>query len=110
VLLELQASSGKTPEQRAAILDRAIALAQDRIKGAEQRLESVLTRSYRQTAGAQPPAPAAPGAPRAPGAPAAPGGQQRPAAAPAAPAVGTVVNGYRFKGGDPANEANWERL
>ena len=57
-----------------------------------------------------PPAPAAPGAPRAPGAPAAPGGQQRPAAAPAAPAVGTVVNGYRFKGGDPANEANWERL
>ena len=48
--------------------------------------------------------------PRAPGAPAAPGGQQRPAAAPAAPAVGTVVNGYRFKGGDPANEANWERL
>ena len=113
VLLDLQASSGKTPEQRADILNRAVALAQERIKGAEQRRESLLTRSYRQPAGAQPPAPAAPaapGAPRAPAAPAAPGGQQRPAAAPAAPAVGTVVNGYRFKGGDPANEANWERL
>ena len=24
------------------------------------------------------------------------------------PAVGTVKNGYRFKGGDPANESNWE--
>lgn len=78
VLLDLQASSGKTPEQRAAILDRAIALAQERIKSAEQRRESLLTRSYRQPAGAQQPAPAAPGAPRAPGAPAAPGGQQRP--------------------------------
>jgi len=72
VLLELQASSGKTPEQRAAILDRAIALAQDRVKGAEQRRESLLTRSYRQSAGAQPPAPATPGAPAAPAAPGAP--------------------------------------
>lgn len=71
VLLELQASSGKTPEQRAAILDRAIALAQDRVKGAEQRRESLLTRSYRQPAGAQPAATAAPGAPTAPAAPAA---------------------------------------
>ena len=78
VLLDLQASSGKTPEQRAAILDRAIALAQDRVKGAEQRRESLLTRSYRQPAGAQPPAPAAPGAPAAaPGAPAAPGAAPR---------------------------------
>lgn len=72
VLLELQASSGKTPEQRAAILDRAIALAQDRVKGAEQRRESLLTRSYRQPAGAQPTAPATPGAPAAPAAPGAP--------------------------------------
>jgi hypothetical protein len=72
VLLELQASSGKTPEQRAAILDRAIVLAQDRVKGAEQRRESLLTRSYRQPAGAQSPAPATPGAPAAPAAPGAP--------------------------------------
>tara|TARA_R110000868_G_scaffold69515_2_gene204576 strand:- start:227 stop:2164 length:1938 start_codon:yes stop_codon:yes gene_type:complete len=26
-----------------------------------------------------------------------------------APAVGTVVDGYRFKGGNPANRASWER-
>lgn len=31
-------------------------------------------------------------------------------AAPAAPAAGTVQNGYRFKGGDPAVAANWEKL
>ena len=77
VLLELQASSGKTPEQRAAILDRAIALAQDRVKGAEQRRESLLTRSYRQPAGAQPVAPGAPAAAATPVAPAAPGATPR---------------------------------
>lgn len=27
-----------------------------------------------------------------------------------APQVGTVVRGYRFKGGDPANQANWEKV
>lgn len=64
VLLDLQASSGKTPEQRADILNRAVALAQERIKGAEQRRESILTRSYRQPGAA--PAPAAPAAPTPP--------------------------------------------
>lgn len=32
------------------------------------------------------------------------------AAKPAPPAVGTVKSGYRFKGGDPADKANWERV
>lgn len=31
-------------------------------------------------------------------------------AAPGAPAAGTVQQGYRFKGGDPAQQTNWERV
>lgn len=33
-----------------------------------------------------------------------------PTGAPAAPAVGTIKNGYRFMGGDPADQNNWERI
>lgn len=28
----------------------------------------------------------------------------------AAPAIGSVVKGYKFKGGDPADKANWEKV
>lgn len=35
------------------------------------------------------------------------GGSQ---SSPNAPAVGTIDDGYRFKGGDPRNQANWERV
>jgi len=31
-------------------------------------------------------------------------------ASPGAPAVGTVKRGYRFKGGDPSNQENWEKV
>jgi hypothetical protein len=31
-------------------------------------------------------------------------------AKPAPPAVGAVVKGYRFKGGDPASQASWEKV
>ena len=30
--------------------------------------------------------------------------------APGGPAVGTVKGGYRFKGGDPSQKANWEPM
>ena len=33
-----------------------------------------------------------------------------PAAQSNAPAAGEVMDGYRFKGGDPANQSNWERV
>lgn len=44
---------------------------------------------------------ASPNAPGAPVAPAAPG-------VPGAPKAGAVEDGYRFKGGDPADQKNWE--
>jgi hypothetical protein len=40
------------------------------------------------------------------GAPAAP----KTPAAPKAPAIGTVQEGYRFKGGNPADQKNWEKV
>ena len=43
------------------------------------------------------------------GAPA-PGGPKGGGTAPAAPSVGEERQGYRFKGGDPAQQASWERV
>jgi hypothetical protein len=36
-------------------------------------------------------------------------GLPAPGGAPTPPAVGTVMQGYRFKGGDPAQQTSWER-
>ncbi len=38
------------------------------------------------------------------------GGQSQGQRAPAAPAVGTVMQGYRFNGGDPSNSASWAKV
>jgi hypothetical protein len=38
------------------------------------------------------------------------GNGQPTAVAPKAPALGTVTGGYRFKGGDPASQSNWEKV
>lgn len=35
--------------------------------------------------------------------------EAKPEAYPGAPAAGTVVNGYRFKGGNPKDKANWQK-
>jgi hypothetical protein len=37
-------------------------------------------------------------------------GAKVPANAGAGPKVGDVIDGYRFKGGDPANQSNWEKM
>lgn len=37
------------------------------------------------------------------------GGQEQPAAS-EAPKAGTVVDGYKFKGGNPSDKANWEKV
>jgi hypothetical protein len=38
------------------------------------------------------------------------GGGKGQGGAPKAPAVGDVMDGYRFKGGDPAKPENWEKV
>lgn len=38
------------------------------------------------------------------------GATTTPTASAAAPAVGAVVKGYQFKGGDPAQQSNWEKV
>jgi len=62
ILLELQASSSKTPEQREAILNRAIASANNRINFNQQKAESLRGGTYMKPGGA-PASPAAPAAP-----------------------------------------------
>jgi len=37
-------------------------------------------------------------------------GKNKTPAAPNAPAVGTVQNNYKFKGGNPADAKNWEKV
>jgi hypothetical protein len=37
-------------------------------------------------------------------------GGTAPAPSQGAPAVGTVMQGYRFKGGNPADRNNWEKV
>jgi hypothetical protein len=42
--------------------------------------------------------------------PQAPTGQAAPEVSPSAPVPGTVMDGFRFKGGDPADRSNWEPM
>jgi hypothetical protein len=76
-----------TPDLKQALLGAAQAT-----KDSRQRVREAydLTYEYRARRGDGAPAPAAP-------------------AAPAAPKVGAVQQGYRFKGGDPADQKNWEK-
>jgi hypothetical protein len=80
-----------TPDLKQALLNAAQAT-----NDSKQRIREAydLTYEYRARRGdgaaAAPPAPAA-------------------SPAPAAPKVGTVQQGYRFKGGDPADKKNWEK-
>ena len=39
-----------------------------------------------------------------------PGANKNPQPASGAPKIGTVENGYRFKGGDPALPGSWEKM
>jgi hypothetical protein len=79
-----------TPDLKQALLGAAQAT-----KDSRQRVREAydLTYEYRARRGDGAPAPATPATP----------------ATPAAPKVGAVQQGYRFKGGDPADQKNWEK-
>lgn len=57
---------------------------------------------------AAPPAPTAPAAPAVPSPPTEPPSQQPTGPVVSAPTVGQVVNGYRYRGGPPADPSSWE--
>ena len=54
ILLEMQASTEKTPKQREDILNRAMAMAQRRIDASKQKMEGISTGSIYQTQGSVP--------------------------------------------------------
>jgi hypothetical protein len=89
ILLDMQASVDKTPVQREAIMDRAIAAAKRRAAYADAKAKAIRDGSYLTD-----------------GVPAVPEVQ----APQAGPKPGTVENGYRFKGGNPADPKNWEKV
>lgn len=93
ILMEMQASADKTPQQREDIMNRAIAAAKRRGEFAARKADSIRSGKY-LTDGVAPAAPSAPA----------------PMPAPAGrPAVGAVQDGYRFKGGDPSKQSSWEK-
>lgn len=93
ILLEIQGSAEMPQEVRDRIYQRAMALAQRRLKFNRDRAAELRAGTFYERD--QPSAPM-------------PDQPAEPSAAP--PAVGTVQEGYRFKGGDPANEQNWEKV
>ena len=90
ILMDMQASADKTPTQRKAIMERAIAAAERRAAYASSKAQAIRSGTYLTD-----------------GVPALP--DMAPSGGPAAPKAGAVVDGYRFKGGNPADKANWER-
>lgn len=94
VLLEVQGSSSKPAEVRTGIFDRAQKAVENRLKFAKEKSKSLRSGTYFSGDGGVDPASAAP-----------------PADSPAgAPKPGTVQDGYRFKGGNPADKASWEKV
>jgi len=86
ILMDMQASADKTPQQREEIINRAIAAAKRRGAYAAQKASAIRAGTYLTEGVPQQAAPAGNG-----------------------PAVGAVVDGYKFKGGDPSKQSSWEK-
>lgn len=83
ILLDVAGSVGQTDAVRQAIYDRAISAANNRLKLNQEKARALRTGEYFQS-----------------------GYNPQPSGG---PAVGAVQDGYKFKGGDPANPASWEK-
>lgn len=94
ILLEIQGSAEMPQEVRDRIYQRAMALAQRRLKFNRDRASELRAGTFYE--------------------------REQPTAAPeqyapndtvaGAPPVGTVVDGYEYKGGDPADRKSWEQV
>lgn len=90
ILLDIQGAAGQPDHVRQEIYARARAAAERRLKFNEDRAAQLRGGTYYkpQDGSAVPPAPQAAGVPTA----------------------GTVQQGYRFKGGNPADPSSWEKV
>lgn len=90
ILLDIQGASSQPHEVRKEIFGRARAAAEARLAFNQQRADELRGGSFFKSSG---------GTSR--------GAAQPAAAVPAAPSVGEMRDGYRFRGGDPADPASW---
>lgn len=86
ILMQMQALPDYTPQEQSRIIDNAITAANKRLEFNAGKADAIRTGQYSQM-----------GKKKAPEQPS--GG---------APAVGTIEDGYRFKGGNPADPNSWE--
>jgi hypothetical protein len=97
ILLDLQGSSSQPKAVRKEIFERAKRAAQSRLAINAREAEQLRGGTYYKPGGGSTGGPAPVVIPSAP------------APVSDAPAVGTVMDGYKFKGGNPADPSSWEK-
>lgn len=102
--VEILGNPATPPEIRERTINRMKALAERQLQLQQVRIQQLRGREYYRPGGGSSTAPAAAQPPQQ----AAPDAQQQ--AAPNAPQVGEVRRGYRYKGGNPADQSSWERV
>lgn len=98
-----EARSMFSPYMSLPQISQVIAVAKADMKNRENTLNEQVGTIKSRLGSSTPSTIAPPATPQKPAPPAAAGAQ-------AGPAPGTVQDGYRFKGGNPADQANWEKV